>query len=116
MSKNQPTSDQNEDTRGWTTERVGNDATMKDHSHKEYEARDKAPMSDPGPTTGQEPPAGVGDSQTRRGEDVHRQDGREFQQKGETPIGRPIGTSDPEKVGVAGEKPIDPDMPNVQHP
>lgn len=119
MAKQQPANDQSktgDDTRGWTTEPVGNDATMKEPSHKEYEAHDTAPMSDPGPNTGKAPAADVGESMTRRGEDVHGEDGREVQGKGETPIGRPIGTFDPEDKGVDGQKPIDDDMPGLQSP
>ena len=105
-----------EKVRGWTTEPVGNNATMKEHSHKEYEALDTAPVPDPGPGDGKEPPEGVGESTTRRGEDVHREDGRDFQEVGKTKMGRPIGTSDQEDFGVAGQKPISEDMPNVTRP
>ena len=104
------------DVRGWTTEPVGNDATMKEHSHKEYEARDTAPPPDPGPGKGQPPPEGVGESTGRRGEDVHRTDGTDVVDKGENRIGRPIGGSDPENIGIDGQTPISEDMPNLQHP
>lgn len=112
-----PQNEQDEDVRGWTTERVGNDATMKEHSHKEYEARDTVPPpSDPGSGGGEPPPAGTGESTTRRGEDVHREDGREFEDLGKNKAGRPYGTNDPDDIGVANQKPISEDMPNLQHP
>lgn len=106
-----------ESARGWTTEPVGNDSTMKENSHKEYEARATTPPpSDPGPGGGKPPPEGVGESTTRRGENVHREDGKEFQDLGENAVGRPFGTNDPEAIGVDGQKPISEDMPNLRHP
>ena len=102
--------------RGWTTEPVGDNATMKDVSHKEYEARDTAPVKDPGPGGGEPPPDGTGESITRRGEDVHKQDGKDFEDTGENQVGRPIGKSNPEDIGIAGQKPIDKDSPELQHP
>jgi hypothetical protein len=112
-----PQNEQDED-RGWSTERVGNDATMKEHSHKEYEARDTAePPSDPGPGGGSPPPSDTGESTTRRGEDVQRQEGREFEELGKNNAGRPYGTNDPDDFGATGgKKPISEDMPDVQHP
>ncbi len=101
----------------WNADRVGNDATMKEHSHKEYEARDtKRPPSDPGQGGGSPPPQGTGESTTRGGEDVSSQEGREFEHKGTSGADRPVGTHDPEDIGVANKPNIDGDMPNVQHP
>ena len=111
-----PANEQNED-RGWSDERVGTDATMKEHSHKEYEARENtSPPSDPGPGGGKEPPAGVDESTTRRGEDVARQEGKEFQQTGKNAAGRPEGRNNPDDIGVDGGGPISEDMPTGQHP
>ena len=54
---------------------------MKEHSHKEREAHDTKDIGkDAGPGDGKFPPEGVGESTTCRGEDVHREDGREFQE------------------------------------
>jgi hypothetical protein len=101
----------------WKPESVGNDATMKEHSHKEYEARDtKSPPSDPGPGGGDPPPPGTGQSTTRRGEDVGREEGKEFKDLGKNQADRPYGTNDPDDTGVAGGGPTSEDMPNLQHP
>jgi hypothetical protein len=119
MAEAKPQSQQDtpeDNARGWTTEPVGDNATMKDASHKEYEAHDTAPPKDPGPGGGKQAPEDVGESTTRRGEDVHRQEGRDFEETGKNAVGRPIGKSDPEAIGIDGQKPIDEDMPDLQHP
>ena len=106
-----------DNARGWTTEAVGNDATMKEHSHKEYEGHDTKDMGkDAEAGDGKFPPEGVGESTTRRGEDVHREEGREFEELGQNAVGRPYGTNNPETVGVDRKKPISHDMPNLQAP
>lgn len=103
--------------KGWKPDGVGNDSTMKDNAHKEYEARDTTPPpSDPGQGGGKPPPAGTGESTTRRGEDVGEQDGKEFEDLGKNKADRPYGTNDPEDIGVAGSAPISEDMPHLQHP
>jgi hypothetical protein len=64
------------------------------------------------------PPPGVGESQTRRGEDIIKDEGQEAGRKdlgtkGESQ--RPYGTVEAgEGVGVKPSKPIDPAMPDVQ--
>ena len=68
-------------------------------SHKEYEALDAAPVSDPGPGGGKEPPAGTGESAGPRGEDAHKEGG-DIQDLGDDAMGRPAGTSDVDDVGV----------------
>ena len=57
-------------------------------------------------------PKGVGESTTRRGEDVAKEDGREFEHKGTKGADRPVGerTGQP---GAAPSKPIDEDMPDM---
>lgn len=102
--------------RGSTTEPAGNDTTMKDNAHKEQVPEASPIPGDPGPNKGKPPPEGTGESTGRRGEDVHRQDGREFEELGQTPVGRPYGTNHPETVGVDGKKNISEDMPDVQAP
>jgi len=55
-------------------------------------------------------PKGVGESTTRRGEDVSKKDGREFEGRGTKGADRPVGDmTDP--PGVNPSKPIDEDMP-----
>lgn len=104
-----------ENARGWTTEPVGNDATMKEASRKEYEALDTTPPpGDVGPGGGKLPNEGVGESTGRRGEEIHLEEGREFEELGKDAVGRPHGTHDPEEIGVDGQKPISEDMPNVR--
>ena len=106
-----------ENTGEWSEERSGTDNTMKEPSHKEYEAHDNAhPPSDPGPGGGKQPPEGVGESTTRRGEDVGKQEGRDFETIGKNKADRPIGVSDPDDIGVGGRKPKDDDMPNLSTP
>lgn len=56
---------------------------------------------------------GVGESTTRRGEDVAEEDGREFEGKGTKGANRPVGTRDSDQSGVAPSKPIDKDMPDT---
>ena len=58
-------------------------------------------------------PKGVGDSTTRRGEDVADEDGREFKSKGTKGADRPVGEKDDEP-GAMPSKNIDEDMPNTQ--
>ena len=73
--------------------------------------RDKVSATDMDPKG----PKGVGESTTRRGEDVADQEGREFEDAGtQGPSKRPVGTTDPDKDGAAPSKPIDKDMPDVQ--
>jgi hypothetical protein len=64
------------------------------------------------------PPEGVGLSQTRRGEDVAKQEGQEPGRKDLGTKGaseRPYGTVEPGKgVGVKPSEPVDPNMPPVQ--
>jgi len=57
-------------------------------------------------------PKGVGESTTRRGEDVAKEDGREFESKGTKGADRPVGEM-PDQPGVAPSEPIDEDMPNM---
>ena len=57
-------------------------------------------------------PKGVGDSTTRRGEDVSEEDGREFESKGTKGADRPVGEMT-DQPGVAPSEPIDEDMPNM---
>jgi hypothetical protein len=57
-------------------------------------------------------PKGAGESQTRRGEDVAEQEGREFTSKGTKGADRPVGEMT-EQPGAAPSKPIDEDMPNM---
>lgn len=64
------------------------------------------------------PPEGVGESMTRRGEDVSEQEGqaagrKDLGTKGESQ--RPYGTTEPEKApGVKPSVPIDQDMPAAE--
>ncbi len=58
-------------------------------------------------------PKGVGDSTTRRGEDVADEDGREFESKGTKGADRPVGGTK-DQPGVAPSKSKDDDMPDVQ--
>lgn len=105
------------DARGWSEDRVGNDATMKEPSHKEYEAHDTTPPpSDPGPGGGKPPPAGTGESSTRRGEDVHAEDGKEFEDHGKNQAGRPYGNNEKDEIGVADGDTVSDDMQKLQHP
>jgi hypothetical protein len=71
--------------------------------------RDKVSDTDTNPSG----PKGVGDSTTRRGEDVAQQDGREFETTGKKGADRPVGEM-AEEPGVAPSKPVDDDMQDVQ--
>ena len=55
---------------------------------------------------------GVGESTTRRGEDVAKDDGREFKSQGKKGADRPMGSRDPDESGVATSKNLDEDMPD----
>jgi hypothetical protein len=57
-------------------------------------------------------PKGVGESTTRRGEEISQQDGREFETTGKKGADRPVGRM-PEQPGAAPSKPIDEDMPDM---
>ena len=57
-------------------------------------------------------PMGVGDSTTRRGEDISQQEGREFETTGKKGADRPVGKM-AEQPGAAPSKPIDEDMPDM---
>ena len=70
--------------------------------------RDKVSDTDQTPTG----PKGVGESTTRRGEDIAEQDGRDFESKGKKGADRPVGDL-AEQPGAAPSKPIDEDMPNT---
>ena len=70
---------------------------------------DKVSASDMNPDT----PKGVGDSTTRRGEDVAEEDGREFKSQGKKGADRPVGSRDPDQSGAATSKSIDKDMPDT---
>ena len=71
--------------------------------------RDKVSDTDTNPSG----PKGVGESTTRRGEDVAKEEGREFESKGTKGADRPVGER-AEQPGAAPSKPIDEDMPNTQ--
>ena len=55
-------------------------------------------------------PKGVGDSTTRRGEDVADEDGREFKSKGTKGADRPMGELK-DQPGAMPSETIDEDMP-----
>ena len=55
-------------------------------------------------------PKGVGDSTTRRGEDVAEQEGREFEGKGTKGADRPVGEFE-DQPGAMPSDTIDKDMP-----
>ena len=55
-------------------------------------------------------PKGVGDSTTRRGEDVAGEDGREFKDKGTKGADRPMGEIE-DQPGAMPSETIDEDMP-----
>ena len=55
---------------------------------------------------------GVGDSTTRRGEDVAQEDGRDFQSKGTKGADRPVGEMK-DKPGAMPSENLDEDMPNT---
>jgi hypothetical protein len=57
-------------------------------------------------------PKGVGESTTRRGEDVAEEEGREFKEKGTKGAGRPVGEME-DQPGAAPSRPIDDDMPDM---
>jgi hypothetical protein len=70
---------------------------------------DKVSATDKNPSG----PKGVGESTTRRGEEVSKEEGREFEDRGKKGADRPVGDmTDP--PGAAPSKPIDEDMPDVQ--
>ena len=58
-------------------------------------------------------PKGVGESTTRRGEDIAEEEGREFKDKGTKGANRPVGEAG-DQPGAMPSKPIDKDMPNTQ--
>lgn len=70
--------------------------------------RDKVSDTDTNPSG----PKGVGESTTRRGEDVAKEDGREFESKGTKGADRPVGDLK-DQPGVAPSEPIDESMPNT---
>lgn len=70
--------------------------------------RDKVSDTDTNPSG----PKGVGESTTRRGEDVAKEDGREFESKGTKGANRPVGDLK-DQPGVAPSEPIDESMPNT---
>jgi hypothetical protein len=70
--------------------------------------RDKVSDTDMNPSG----PQGVGESTTRRGEDVAKEEGREFESKGKKGADRPVGEMT-DQPGAAPSKPIDEDMPNM---
>jgi len=55
---------------------------------------------------------GVGDSTTRRGEDVAKEDGREFESKGTKGADRPVGEMK-DQPGAMPSETIDEDMPDM---
>jgi hypothetical protein len=55
---------------------------------------------------------GVGDSTTRRGEDVAKEDGREFESKGTKGADRPVGEMKAQPGAMPSET-IDEDMPDM---
>lgn len=55
---------------------------------------------------------GVGESTTRRGEDVATEEGREFESQGTKGANRPVGDMK-DQPGAAPSKPIDEDMPDM---
>ena len=69
---------------------------------------DKVSDTDANPTG----PKGVGESTTRRGEEIAEQDGREFETTGTKGADRPVGEMANEP-GAAPSKPIDEDMPDM---
>jgi hypothetical protein len=70
--------------------------------------RDKVSDTDTNPSG----PKGVGESTTRRGEEISQQDGREFKSKGTKGADRPVGET-ADQPGAAPSEPIDEDMPNM---
>jgi hypothetical protein len=69
---------------------------------------DKVSATDMNP----EGPEGVGDSTTRRGEDVAKEEGREFETTGTKGADRPVGEMK-EQPGAMPSKTIDEDMPDM---
>jgi hypothetical protein len=57
-------------------------------------------------------PKGVGESTTRRGEDVAEQEGREFKDKGTKGANRPVGEME-EQPGAMPSETIDEGMPDM---
>jgi hypothetical protein len=55
------------------------------------------------------------ESMTRRGEDVAKEEGREFKEKGTKGADRPFGEQK-DQPGAAPSEPIDEDMPNMPPP
>ena len=70
--------------------------------------RDKISDTDTNPSG----PKDVGESTTRRGEDVAKQDGREFETTGTKGADRPVGEMK-NQPGAAPSETIDEDMPNM---
>ena len=69
---------------------------------------DKVSDTDTNPTG----PKGVGESTTRRGEEISQQEGREFETTGTKGADRPVGEMK-NQPGAAPSEPIDEDMPNT---
>jgi hypothetical protein len=69
---------------------------------------DKVSDTDTNPSS----PKGVGESTTRRGEEIADEDGREFEHKGTKGADRPFGEKK-DQPGVAPSEPIDEEMPNM---
>ncbi len=55
---------------------------------------------------------GVGESTTRRGEDVAKEEGREFEDQGKKGANRPVGDLK-DQPGAAPSKPTDEGMPDT---
>ena len=70
--------------------------------------RDKSSDTDMNPSG----PKGVGESTTRRGEDVAGEDGREFESKGTKGANRPVGDLK-DQPGIASSENLDEEMPNT---
>ena len=70
--------------------------------------RDKSSDTDMNPSG----PKGVGESTTRRGEDVAGEDGREFESKGTMGANRPVGDLK-DQPGAAPSENLDEDMPKT---
>ena len=70
--------------------------------------RDKSSDTDMNPSG----PKGVGESTTRRGEDVAGEDGREFESKGTKGANRPVGDLK-DQPGAAPSENRDEDMPKT---
>ncbi|MCU1531965.1 MAG: hypothetical protein JWO49_1536 [Arthrobacter sp.] len=105
-----PEKDSGEGTAPGTARAFGSEPPLKEPAH---------PGSDNTPDDAAMAPEGVGESTTRRGEDVVKEEGqepgREETGKEATPAGRPVGESTPrDSTGV--ETPEDPDSAAPQSP